>query len=64
LCVFDALDDESNLRGKLGLKRSVSIFTRLIQLSETVSGGTIEYEYEYRDAEYEYETDRIAEFMQ
>jgi four helix bundle protein len=61
LCVCDALDDESNRRGKSDLKRIVSMLTRLIQRSETVSEGSIEYEYEYRDAEYEYETNRIAE---
>ena len=33
------------------------MLTRLIQRTETVSEGSIEYEYEYeyRDAEYEYE---------
>ncbi len=29
--------------------------TRLIQRTEAVSEGSVEYEYEYRDAEYEYE---------
>jgi hypothetical protein len=37
------------------LKRIVSMLTRLIQRTNTVSEGSIEYEYEYRDAEYEYE---------
>ncbi len=31
------------------------MLTRLIQRTDTVSEGSIEYEYEYRDAEYEYE---------
>ena len=53
--VCDAIDVESNLRGKSDLKRNVSMLTRLIQRTETVSEGSIEYEYEYRDAEYEYE---------
>jgi hypothetical protein len=59
LCVCDALDDESSGRGKLDLRRIVSMLTWLIQRSETVSEGSIEYE--YRDAEYEYETNLIAE---
>jgi four helix bundle protein len=55
LTVCDAIDVESNRRGKSDLKRIVSMLTRLIQRTETVSEGSIEYEYEYRDAEYEYE---------
>ena len=55
LRVCDALDEESNLRGKSDLKRIVSMLTRLIQRTETVLEDRIEYEYEYRDAEYEYE---------
>jgi four helix bundle protein len=55
LAVCDAIDVESNRRGKSDLKRIVSMLTRLIQRTETVSEGSIEYEYEYRDAEYEYE---------
>ena len=31
------------------------MLTRLIQRTETVSEGSIEYEYEYRFTEYEYE---------
>ena len=31
------------------------IETRLIERTETVSEGAIEYEYEYRDAEHEYQ---------
>ena len=55
LSVCDAIDDEFNRRGKSDLKRIVSMLTRLIQRTESVSEGSIEYEYEYRDAEYEYE---------
>ena len=55
LRVCDAIDNESNRRGKLGLIRIVSMLTRLIQRTETVAEDRIEYEYEYRDAEYEYE---------
>ena len=55
LSVCDAIDAESNRRGKSDLKRIVSMLTRLIQRTESVSEGSIEYEYEYRDAEYEYE---------
>ena len=55
LAVCEAIDVESNRRGKSDLKRIVSMLTRLIQRTETVSEGSIEYEYEYRDAEYEYE---------
>ncbi len=42
-----------NRRGKSDLKRIVSIFTRLIQRTETVSEDSIEYE--FRDSEDEYE---------
>jgi four helix bundle protein len=55
LRVCDAIDDDSNRRGKLDLKRIVSMLTRLIQRTPTVAEDGIEYEYEYRDAEYEYE---------
>ena len=55
LRVCDAIDDESDRRGKSDLERIVSMLTRLIQRTETVSEERIEYEYEYRDAEYEYE---------
>jgi hypothetical protein len=50
-----ASDSELNRNRKTNLKRIVSILTRLIQRTETVSEGSIEYEYEYRDAGYEYE---------
>jgi len=53
LRVCDAIDDELNVRGKSDLKRIVSMLTRLIQRTQTVSEDQIEYEYEYRDAEYE-----------
>jgi four helix bundle protein len=53
LLICEAIDAESNRRGKSDLKRIVSMLTRLIQRTETVSEGSIEYE--YRDAEYEYE---------
>ena len=57
LRVCDAIDNESNRRGKSDLIRIVSMLTRLIQGTETVAENRIEYEYEYeyRDAEYEYE---------
>ena len=57
LLSFEAIDSESNRIGKTNLKRIVSMLTRLIQRTETVSEQSIEYkyEYEYRDAEYEYE---------
>ena len=45
----DAIDDESNGRGKSDLKRIVSMLTRLIQRTVAVSEGSIEDE--YRDAE-------------
>ena len=61
LRVSDVIGDDSNRRGKSDLKRIVSMPTRLIQRTETVSEAKIEYEYEYRDAEYEYEPDRTAE---
>ena len=61
LRVSDVIDDDSNRRGKSDLKRIVSMLSRLIQRTETVSEAKIEYEYEYRDAEYEYEPDRTAE---
>lgn len=60
LSVCDALDGESNRRGKSDLKRIVSMLTRLIQRTESVSEEASNYEnrdaeYEYSDAEYEYE---------
>ncbi len=63
LCVCDAIDYESNLRGKSDLKRIVSMLTRLIQRTETVSEDPIEYEYEYRCAEYEYEEKPNSEIL-
>ena len=59
LDVCDAIDDESNRRGKSDLKRIVSMLTRLIQKTQTVSEDSTEYE--YRDAEYEYEPGRNAQ---
>ena len=53
LRVCDAISEESNDPGKTVLKRVVSMLTRLIRRTQTVSEGSIEYEYEYRDAEYE-----------
>ena len=50
-----AIEYELNRVGKTNLKRIVSMLTRLIQRTDSVSEGSIEYEYEYRDAEYEYE---------
>jgi len=55
LISFAAIDPELNRVGKTNLKRIVSMLTRLIQRTETVSEGMTEYEHEYRDAEYEYE---------
>ncbi|MFN7626216.1 MAG: 23S rRNA-intervening sequence protein, partial [Pirellula sp.] len=55
LLSFEAIDSKLNRIGKTNLKRIVSMLTRLIQRTNTVSEGSIEYEYEYRDAEYEYE---------
>jgi len=55
----DAVDVESNRRGKSDLKRIVSMLTRLIQRTERVSESSIEYE--YRDAEYEYEYEKMPE---
>lgn len=55
LISFEAIDSELNRVGKTNLKRIVSMLTRLIQRTDSVSEGSIEYEYEYRDAEYEYE---------
>ena len=51
LSSFGAIDAESNRIGKTNLKRIVSMLTRLIQRTQIVSDGSIEYE--YRDAEYE-----------
>ena len=53
LVSFEAIDLELNRVGKTNLKRIVSMLTRLIQRTVSVSEGSIEYE--YRDAEYEYE---------
>jgi four helix bundle protein len=53
LVSFEAIDLEVNRVGKTNLKRIVSMLTRLIQRTDSVSEGSIEYE--YRDAEYEYE---------
>ncbi len=53
LRVCDAIDGESNIRGKSELKRIVSMLTRLIQRGQSVAEDA--FEYEYRNAEYEYE---------
>ena len=55
LRVCDAIDADSNCRGKTDLKRIVSMLTRLIQRTGVAAENQIEYEYEYREAEYEYE---------
>ena len=44
LRVCDGIDDESNRRGKLDLKRIVSMLTRLIQRSQSVAEDAFEYE--------------------
>ena len=51
-----SIDAETNRDGKSRLKRIVSMLTRLIQRTESVAEGPIEYE--YRDAEYEYEYEK------
>ena len=61
LQALSAIDGESNRRGKSELKRIVSMLTRLIQRTDRVAEGAIEYEYEYRDAEYEYEASPAPE---
>ena len=63
LQALSAIDAESNRRGKSELKRIVSMLTRLIQRTDRVAEGAIEYEYEYeyRDAEYEYEASPAPE---
>jgi hypothetical protein len=52
---LEAIDSELNRVGKTNLKRIVSMLTRWIQRTDSVSEGSIEYGYVYRDAEYEYE---------
>ena len=54
LLSFEAIDSELNRIGKTYLKRIVSMLTRLIQIKDSVTERSIEYEYEY-DHEYEYE---------
>lgn len=44
---IDVVELETNLVGKADLKRIVSMLTRLIQRSETVSEESVEYEYEH-----------------
>jgi len=44
LSSFEAINAESNRIGKTNLKRIVSMLTRLIQRTQTVSDGSIEYE--------------------
>jgi four helix bundle protein len=46
LVSFEAIDRELNQIGKTNLKRIVSMLTRLIQRTDSVSEGSIEYEYE------------------
>lgn len=53
LLSFEAIDPEFNRIGKTNLKRIVSMLTRLIQRTETVS--TRSAEYEYCETEYEAE---------
>jgi hypothetical protein len=48
------MDSDLNRVGKTDLKRIVSMLTRLIQRTETISEESIEFECEYRDVEYEY----------
>jgi len=58
LLSFEAIDPELNRVGKTNVRRIVSMLTRLIQRTDTVSEGSNEYEYEYRPprrTEYEYE---------
>jgi four helix bundle protein len=53
---IDAVDVATNQIGKSDLKRIVSMLTRLIQRSETVSEESVEYEYHPpKRTEYEYE---------
>ena len=47
LSAFEAIDSELNRDGKTNLKRIVSMLTRLIQRTDSVSEDWIEYEYEY-----------------
>ena len=47
LQALSAIDGESNRRGKSELKWIVSMLTRLIQRTDRVAKGAIEYEYEY-----------------
>jgi four helix bundle protein len=53
LRVCDAIDDDTNCRGKTDLRRIVSMLTRLIQRTSGVSEERIEYK--YRVAEYKYD---------
>ncbi len=57
---FEAIDAETNHVGKSNLKRIVSMLTRLIQRTENVAEGSIEYE--YRKAEYEHEESTMMEY--
>lgn len=61
---IDVVELETNLVGKADLKRIVSMLTRLIQRSETVSEESVEYEYRppmRTEYEYEYEHDTNKE---
>ena len=55
LSATGGLDDAQHRELKTMLKRIVSMLTRLIARTDTVSEPAIEYEYEYRGAEYEYD---------
>jgi four helix bundle protein len=56
LLSFEAIDSELNRIGKTYLKRIVSMLTRLIQIKDSVTEGSIEYEYEHEhEHEHEYE---------
>jgi four helix bundle protein len=55
LLSFEAIDEEVNRTNKIKLKRIVSMLTRLVQRSESVSEDLTEYEYRYTEYEYEYE---------
>ena len=52
LVSFEAIDLELNRVGKTNLKRIVSMLTRLIQRTDSVSEGSIEYEYRAAEDEY------------
>lgn len=53
LSATEPLDDDQSFELKRMRYRIVSMLTRLIARSDTVSELAVDYEYEYRDAEYE-----------